>query len=74
MGDEQKEIVRLEAFWIDTWLRANYKHIETRFVIHDAVAREVRDLGADPPRAAKIVIIPLAELDHRCPPLAAAGE
>lgn len=41
MGKEQKEIVRLEAFWIDTWLRANYKHLETRFVIHDAVAREV---------------------------------
>lgn len=41
MGREQKEIVRLEAFWIDTWLRANYKHLETRFVIHDAVAREV---------------------------------
>ena len=41
MGREQKEIVRLEAFWIDTWLRANYKHIETRFVIHDAIAREV---------------------------------
>lgn len=41
MGKEQKEIVRLEAFWIDTWLKANYKHLETRFVIHDAVAREV---------------------------------
>jgi uncharacterized sporulation protein YeaH/YhbH (DUF444 family) len=41
MGKEQKEIVRLEAFWIDTWLRANYKHLETRFVIHDAAAREV---------------------------------
>lgn len=41
MGKEQKEIVRLEAFWIDTWLRSNYKHLETRFVIHDAVAREV---------------------------------
>ncbi|MFZ5479733.1 MAG: DUF444 family protein [Myxococcota bacterium] len=41
MGREQKEIVRLEAFWIDTWLRTNYKHLETRFVIHDAVAREV---------------------------------
>ena len=41
MGKEQKEIVRLEAFWIDTWLRANYKQLETRFVIHDAVAREV---------------------------------
>lgn len=41
MGKEQKEIVRLEAFWIDTWLRANYKHLETRFIIHDASAREV---------------------------------
>ena len=41
MGDEQKEIVRIESFWIDTWLRSQYKGIETRFVIHDAVAREV---------------------------------
>jgi uncharacterized sporulation protein YeaH/YhbH (DUF444 family) len=41
MGRDQKEIVRLAAFWIDTWLRANYRHIETRFVIHDASAREV---------------------------------
>jgi uncharacterized sporulation protein YeaH/YhbH (DUF444 family) len=41
MGREQKEIVRLAAFWIDTWLRTNYHHLETRFVIHDAVAREV---------------------------------
>lgn len=41
MGREQKEVVRLEAFWIDTWLRANYKQLETRFVIHDAVAKEV---------------------------------
>ena len=41
MGDEQKEIVRIESFWIDTWLRKHYKGLETRFVIHDAVAREV---------------------------------
>ena len=41
MGDEQKEIVRIESFWIDTWLRRQYEGIETRFVIHDAVAREV---------------------------------
>jgi len=41
MGDEQKEIVRIESFWIDTWLRHNYKGLETRYVIHDAVAREV---------------------------------
>lgn len=41
MGDEQKEIVRIESFWIDTWLRRQYEGIETRFIIHDAVAREV---------------------------------
>jgi hypothetical protein len=41
MGREQKEIVRLEAFWIDTWLRANYKTLATRYVVHDAAAREV---------------------------------
>jgi hypothetical protein len=41
MGDEQKEIVRIESFWIDTWLRSQYKHIESRYIIHDAVAYEV---------------------------------
>jgi sporulation protein YhbH len=41
MGDEQKEIVRIESFWIDTWLRKHYKGLEARYIIHDAVAREV---------------------------------
>ena len=41
MGDEQKEIVRIESFWIDAWLKRQYVGIETRFIIHDAVAREV---------------------------------
>ncbi len=41
MGDEQKELVRTEAFWIDTWLRSQYKKIETRYIVHDAVAWEV---------------------------------
>lgn len=41
MGEEQKEIVRLESFWINTWLTKNYKGLETRFIIHDAAAREV---------------------------------
>ena len=41
MGDEQKEIVRIESFWIDTWLRSQYEGIESRYIIHDAVAREV---------------------------------
>lgn len=41
MGDEQKEIVRLTSFWIDMWLRYQYKGVERRFIIHDASAREV---------------------------------
>ncbi len=41
MGDEQKEIVRVESFWIDTWLRSQYKQIESRYIVHDAVATEV---------------------------------
>ncbi|MBK8216807.1 MAG: DUF444 family protein [Myxococcales bacterium] len=41
MGDEQKEIVRIESFWIDTWLQRQYKGLESRFIIHDATAREV---------------------------------
>jgi uncharacterized protein len=41
MGDEQKEIVRIESFWIDAWLTKQYKGLESRYIIHDAVAREV---------------------------------
>ncbi|MGE3163475.1 MAG: DUF444 family protein [Planctomycetota bacterium] len=41
MGSEQKEIVRIESFWIDTWLRSQYEQIETRYIIHDATARVV---------------------------------
>jgi uncharacterized sporulation protein YeaH/YhbH (DUF444 family) len=41
MGDEQKEIVRIESFWIDAWLKRHYKGLVTRYIIHDAVAREV---------------------------------
>jgi uncharacterized protein len=41
MGDEQKEIVRIESFWIDAWLRRQYQGLESRYIIHDAVAREV---------------------------------
>ncbi|MGE0709172.1 MAG: DUF444 family protein [Planctomycetota bacterium] len=41
MGFEQKEIVRIESFWIDTWLRSQYKNIESRYIVHDAAAKEV---------------------------------
>ena len=41
MTDDQKEIVRIESFWIDTWLRKQYDGVQRRYIIHDAVAREV---------------------------------
>jgi uncharacterized sporulation protein YeaH/YhbH (DUF444 family) len=41
MGEEQKEIVRTESFWINLWLKSQYKNIEMRYVIHDATAKEV---------------------------------
>jgi len=41
MGTEQKDIVRIESFWLDTWLRSQYKNLETRYIIHDAQAKLV---------------------------------
>ncbi len=41
MGREQKEIVRMEAFWIDTWLRHQYENLEVNYIVHDAVAHVV---------------------------------
>jgi uncharacterized sporulation protein YeaH/YhbH (DUF444 family) len=41
MTDDQKEIVRTESFWIDTWLKSQYDGVTTRYIIHDAVAKEV---------------------------------
>ncbi len=32
MEDEQKEIVRIESFWIDAWLRSQYRGIESRYI------------------------------------------
>ena len=41
MWNEQKEIVHTESFWIDTWLRSQYDGIDSRYIVHDAAAREV---------------------------------
>jgi uncharacterized protein len=41
MGTEQKELVRITAFWIETWLRYQYKEIDIRYIVHDAAAKEV---------------------------------
>jgi len=41
MTERKKELVRLTTFWIDTWLRAHYPHLDFRYVVHDAAAHEV---------------------------------
>jgi sporulation protein YhbH len=41
MGREQKNIVRTEIFWIETWLRSQYRSIGTRYIVHDVKAKEV---------------------------------
>lgn len=41
MTQRKKELVRQTAFWIDTWLRANYRHLTSRYIVHDAAAKEV---------------------------------
>ncbi len=43
MGAEQKKIVRMQSFWINVWLKHNYKGLKTRFIIHDAAAKEVNE-------------------------------
>jgi len=41
MGREQKDVVRIKAFWIDTWLRSQYQNLEVVYIVHDAVAKVV---------------------------------
>ena len=41
MGHEQKQLVRNTAFWIETWLRSQYKQIEICYIVHDAAAKIV---------------------------------
>jgi len=41
MANEQKETVRIESFWIDNWIRSHYDGVKSRYIIHDATAREV---------------------------------
>lgn len=41
MTSRKKELVRLTAFWIDTWLRSQYRNLTTRYIVHDAAAKEV---------------------------------
>ena len=36
-----REIVRVESFWLDSWIRSHYQGIERVYIIHDAAAKEV---------------------------------
>jgi hypothetical protein len=41
MSQRKKELVRLTAFWIDSWLKAHYPKVATRYIVHDSAAHEV---------------------------------
>jgi len=41
MGAEQKELVRIESFWLDAWIRRHYPGMRTVYIVHDAAAKEV---------------------------------
>ncbi|MGD2064146.1 MAG: DUF444 family protein [Nitrospirota bacterium] len=41
MGAEQKELVRITTFWLDTWLASQYDGLALRYIIHDAKGRIV---------------------------------
>jgi uncharacterized sporulation protein YeaH/YhbH (DUF444 family) len=41
MTDNENEIVRIEAFWIDSWIEAITRASRRFYIIHDAAAQEV---------------------------------
>lgn len=41
MGDREKRLVRITAFWIDAWLKRHYRNVQRRYIVHDAAAGEV---------------------------------
>jgi hypothetical protein len=41
MGEREKRLVRMTAFWIDAWLKTNYRNVHRRYIVHDAAAAEV---------------------------------
>ena len=41
MGFHEKEMARLTSFWIDLYLRSQYKNIRSRYIIHNVSAKEV---------------------------------
>ncbi len=43
MSGEKTEIIRQENWWIDLWLRTNYKNVERVYILHDYEAHEVNE-------------------------------
>jgi uncharacterized sporulation protein YeaH/YhbH (DUF444 family) len=41
MGADQKELVRIESFWLDAWISSHYHGTRTVYIVHDAAAKEV---------------------------------
>lgn len=41
MSGEKTEIIRQENWWIDLWLRTNYKNVDRVYILHDYEAQEV---------------------------------
>jgi uncharacterized protein len=72
MANEQKEIVRIESFWLDNWIRAHYDGVRSRYIIHDAQAKEVdrdtffrtRESGGTRISTAYELAADVAERDH----------
>jgi uncharacterized sporulation protein YeaH/YhbH (DUF444 family) len=72
MGQEQKEIVRHAAFWLDTWIRSQYRNVVVRYLVHDATAREVdrhdffhlKESGGTKISSAYHLCLEIVERDH----------
>lgn len=43
MSGEKTEIIRQENWWIDLWLRTNYKNVDRVYILHDYEAQEVKE-------------------------------
>ena len=69
MTDDQKEIVRTAAFWLDTWLRSQYEGVETRYVIHDAAAKNEKYSGGRFVRDDKSEMLVIYGHEKNMPPL-----
>lgn len=41
MSGEHRDIARKISFWVDTWIKSQYKEVESVYVIHDYEAQEV---------------------------------